>query len=54
MKNKLTPEEFETCKRKPRIYDEEKDFNYPGKKQLLKFESLGELHRRKDYFANSP
>ena len=48
MKTKLTPQEYETFKRKPRNYDEEKEFNYPGKKQLLKFESLGELHRRKD------
>lgn len=47
MRQKLTPEEFETFKRNT-TYDESKEFNYPGKKHLLKYESLGELHRRKD------
>ena len=49
MEKKLTPDEFDNyIHNTPRIYDVEKEYQYPGKKQLLKVESIGTTHGKQD------
>ena len=49
MEKKLTHEEFENfIHNTPRTYDVEKEYQYPGKKQLLKVESIGTTHGKRD------
>ena len=54
MEKRLSPEDFQTYKNRPknqyglRIYEEEKEYLYPGKAALKKFEILGEEHEKSD------
>lgn len=54
LKQKLSPEDFDSWFNRPRngnglrFYYEEKEYLYPGKKQLRKYERLGDNHRKTD------
>ena len=58
MERKLTPKDFEQYKNRPRnkhglkIYDEEKEYLYPGKAVLRKYENLGEEHKKADLLVD--
>ena len=49
MEKKLTHEEFDNfIHNTPRTYDVEKEYQYPGKNQLLKVERIGATHGKRD------
>ena len=54
LQQKLSPEEFDSWSNKPtndnglRFYYEEKEYLYPGKTELRKYERIGDGHRKTD------